>query len=97
MTTKPQSQTASHTPGPWYVERFDEPGLYIARAETTALLAKLRPVHPRGTMEANARLIASAPDLLAALLPMLNGTVYLTDAHVEAARAAIQKATRHLP
>lgn len=36
---------------------------------------------------------AAAPDLLSALKPMLEGTARLTDEHVEAARAAIKKAT----
>ena len=61
----------SHTPGPWNVERpYGEPGTYIT-CPSTALVAK---VWGDEDTEANARLIASAPDLLAALRSVLELT-----------------------
>jgi hypothetical protein len=66
--------TATHTPGPWNVEHpYGEPGVYVA-GPNTGLIAKLcapdshlfnadKPV----SIDANARLIAAAPELLAAL------------------------------
>ena len=63
--------TSMTTPtGPWHVEHpYDEPGTYISNA-STALIARVYedgsdgwPFKPCG--EANARLIAAAPELLA--------------------------------
>ena len=64
----------NHTPGPWHVERpFKEKGTYIAHTESTALIAR---VYEGNTIvgktlpdqgQANARLIAAAPELLIAL------------------------------
>ena len=49
----------------WHIERpFQEPGIYIA-AENSALVCKVSESYDNA--EANARLIASAPELLAAL------------------------------
>ena len=98
-------QKAAHTPGPWkfgkeltarsgeWLVSFDagSKGRGIAIAETRA---------GSGNEEANARLIAAAPELLAALetaymaligyLPAHRNDV--TDAAIGAARAAITKA-----
>lgn len=64
----------THTPGPWYPERpYGEDGVYVACAATSALVCKLNKVDGRfyqdaqESIYANARLIASAPELLAAL------------------------------
>ena len=61
------------TPGPWHTERpFGEPGLYVA-AKSSALVAKVyeeRDVAEQRlgvTADANAALLAAAPDLYAAL------------------------------
>lgn len=99
-------QKAAHTPGPWkfgkeltarsgeWLVSFDagSKGRGIAIAETRA---------GSGNEEANARLIAAAPELLAALeraymaligyLPAHRNDV--TDAAIGAAHAAITKAT----
>lgn len=70
--TTANAQKTSHTPGPWNVEHpYGEPGVYVT-GPNTGLIAKLympdagmhvadKPV----TIDANARLIAAAPDLLA--------------------------------
>ena len=90
---------AAHTPGPWvcYADLpSTEPDWHIVT--TSNRLRVLANVHiepGNKTDEANARLIAAAPDLLAALLgciPQLelgNGEAE----HVKAAHAAIAKAT----
>ena len=55
-----------HTPGPWAVEHpYGEGGIYVS-GTNTALIAKI--YHEQ---EANARLIAAAPDMLAALRSLL--------------------------
>ena len=60
-----------HTPGPWHVEQpFGEPGTYVAvtfPGFSPGLVCRLidQARTPEGI--ANARLIAAAPDLLAAL------------------------------
>jgi hypothetical protein len=107
--------TATHTPGPWNVEHpYGEPGVYVA-GPNTGLIAKLcapdshlfnadKPV----SIDANARLIAAAPELLAALGSIETFAAdYETDSPVQRglklkgivtlARAAIAKATKGTP
>jgi hypothetical protein len=64
----------THTPEPWYVEKpYAEPGIYIACAGTSAILCKMSDADGRvyrdgrESIDANARLIASAPSLLCML------------------------------
>ena len=67
-------KTHTHTPGPWNVEHpYGEPGTYVS-GPNTGLIAKLYTpdahlwnVDRKVSIEANAHLIAAAPDLLAAL------------------------------
>lgn len=93
---------AEHTPGPWTIaerskfDRDDEPSFEIVADDAAAFVAALVP------NEADARLIAAAPDLLAALEALvekgetphpLSGrapTVRAED--IPAALAAIEKA-----
>ena len=95
----------THTPGPWHVEHpFQEEGVYVS-TKSTALVAKLYEPDKYAwhgdrveSIEANARLIASAPELLEALLALYHVSADLPDgkAYAEAAeqaRAAIAKAT----
>lgn len=61
---------ASHTPGPWSNERiWDTPASRIhARVEGVPMaLAEVFTMRNAGEKEANARLIAAAPDMFAAL------------------------------
>ena len=53
-----------HTPGPWAVnfKKFSE-----VRAENGALVAECKKLTGLVNLQANARLVAAAPDLLAAL------------------------------
>ena len=91
----------NHTPGPWeYVPKLtaseNHKGFFV-RAEKTDrhgkwALAEVQPGDEDGTIgEANARLIATAPDLLSALQGVLRVADRKTD-EFDAARAAIAKA-----
>jgi hypothetical protein len=91
--------TAAHTPGPWI---HDQPENMIMDSEGRKLVAQARSLHfPKDVRDANARLIAAAPDLLAALiladekLKHYTGE-YMGGPHIktvrDAARAAITKA-----
>lgn len=57
-----------HTPGPWVYEEpaglYRDPTAYVVRT-TQGWQSSVAQVVPEGTAEANARLIAAAPDLLA--------------------------------
>lgn len=84
-----------HTPGPWHSRPVGFRGhmeIFTARDDLIAAL------HLRGETAANARLVAAAPDLLAALLHVMPhvGTNYSGKQRydiLETARAAIAKAT----
>ena len=87
--------STKHTPGPWHI------------ADGSKLMVHAGDVWVASTMgvrgdtgEANARLIAAAPDLLEALYPFVAQntseefiTITVKSAHVTRARAAIAKAT----
>ena len=83
---------SGHTPGPWHL-RADDPCMVVCEAEYFAI-ADCAGGTDRD--EANARLIAAAPDLLEALQAMCS-CEYGTDAAliaVRKARAAIAKAVQ---
>ena len=65
----------THTPGPWdgYVGKHSgSPSALIAHSESMVVVARLFPFEvDEPTMNANARLIAAAPDLLEALEAMV--------------------------
>jgi hypothetical protein len=77
----------AHTPGPWQYQETSDAYTHIVRADRR-FLCQLRQ-DPSGEAEANARPIAAAPDLLAALK---NAVALHEVFSVEAARAAIAKA-----
>lgn len=88
----------SHTPGPWVVADANGPiegGTCVQSLHDTYMVASCAHYYPRGTVQANARLIAAAPDLLDALTALLAkvhcGTA-LECSLCDAARAAITKA-----
>ena len=61
-----------HTPGPWFYETGNTEALIVERDGTT--VAELQTTYQttaHRSLEANARLIAAAPDLLAALKGIL--------------------------
>jgi hypothetical protein len=102
MTT----ETTTHTPGPWVLERF-QPRTTVTSGDRILPLLVAEIQTGDGEGKANARLIAAAPDLLEALVEVYkwgqrseherqqSGPVlkdYLRQA-TEAAREAIIKAT----
>ncbi len=90
-----------HTPGPWTTRHTDELNAAI-HADEYGVIADVNLCRDDGT--ANARLIAAAPDLLAALealLTKLSAKLPALQYHdckseYEAARAAIRTATEEL-
>lgn len=86
---------SAHTPGPWKVE-YSEGDEWEVLAGANLPIAYISGWAGRST-EVNARLIAAAPDLLAALAGIIEiGKRDLTnpkyDAYFEEARAALKKA-----
>lgn len=79
-----------HTPGPWNIEPYNIMQRIKAGQATVALPCMNDDVSAI-QCGANARLIAAAPDLLAALRAMLDDDNH--DAAKEQARAAIARAT----
>lgn len=94
----------THSPGPWKVVKIEDSGDDWSVAATGNLVIETNHIKSDelGTEEADARLIAAAPDLLAALQGMLEDDgphVSLAkqrehwDARMDAARTAVAKAT----
>ncbi|MDP3627121.1 MAG: hypothetical protein Q8S12_11015 [Hydrogenophaga sp.] len=101
--------TAQHTPGPWHWESDEVKGDPTGRVryQVVALGKTVTRVYyssyegGQTNAEADARLIAAAPDLLAALVNLLNDTQHAEHPDCEdgpcpvrEARAATQKATQ---
>jgi hypothetical protein len=91
--------STQHTPGPWtYTPHGAGESGCLIRAARQAIVAEAWPVAADGQQSANAALIASAPDLLAALrLAAGFLTANYSDADMPdilpSVRAAIAKAT----
>lgn len=90
---------AAHTPGPWLLSSS---GVHVRKTARGFNICDLNDALPPGEWEANARLIAAAPELLAALRALVpdaeawmkaSGHTYQTSPLL-AARAVIAKATR---
>ena len=80
--------TTKHTPGPWVIGKRDHDVVMVDTASGTAICDVYGESDDR---PANARLIAAAPDLLAAL----KGVIAVADRNTvefDAARAALAKA-----
>lgn len=87
----------SHTPGPWHVEArgVNLTVIFAGSAKGTRASPCLIMDGDESEREANARLIAAAPDLLAACkdaLFHLEGDSYCADIEIQACIAAIAKA-----
>jgi hypothetical protein len=67
------TQTAQHTPGPWYYDGISGTDAHIIHVCEGEIAEAFRDAVGAGPAEANARLIAAAPDLLAALEEMCEG------------------------
>ena len=82
-----------HTPGPWLALDYtgtDEPAWHVVPGDFHGTIATLDP-----EQSANARLIAAAPDLLAALEALvanLDEGDFISTTRIDAARAALSKA-----
>jgi hypothetical protein len=97
-----------HTPGPWQVRirPYHEVDSLIIEGPHSELIADAGPTRTNEN-DANARLIAAAPELLAALehlrgcisihadAPRFNAKAFQVAAALDGARAAIEKATDH--
>lgn len=87
--------TNKHTPGPWTEHTFaDEKFVEIRAGGGCRIVAHV--FLDNGNREANARLIAAAPELLEALLAFVatfDGVEVTPGGDVAKARAAIAKAT----
>lgn len=81
------TMTKTHTPGPWYVE---DDNVFAS----TGLVAFAMPASSIETQDANLRLIASAPDLLAAVRCALerieDGSMEQSNEHGQPTRHAKQ-------
>ena len=89
------AQHLSHTPGPWYVNISPVRGVLCVVSDVSWICGELQARNSTAISaaecRANARLIAAAPDLLAALAGVLRVADRKTD-EFDAARAAIAKA-----
>lgn len=88
---------SAHTPGPWAVSGTDTVGTYVGGRYEYTCVAMVGPERraAEGEREANARLIAAAPDLLDALerlVANLDEGDFISATRIEGARAAIGKA-----
>lgn len=90
---------SNHAPGPWAIDRDDRPGMewnnhIVACVKPDMAICFMTNSYgdDNSEAEANARLIAAAPDLLEALQGVLRVADRATD-EFDAARAAISKAT----
>lgn len=82
------------TPGPWHYQENSDAYTHIVRGPTNYIVHQ-GPQHTDGVAEANARLIAAAPDLLKALSQMRRewgGFGTLSGETLEQADRAITKA-----
>jgi hypothetical protein len=88
----------THTPGPWETQRVEEDRLVLWGREDALGTFKIADIYETANNEANARLIAAAPELLEALEMLVGpeGDLYDQYAH-DKARAAIKKANVPAP
>ncbi len=70
------NEPIKHTPRPWTIETGHSPGFYYVRAPDADVVA-LVPGTPGGGGQADANLIAAAPDLYRAIVTLLESSDYL--------------------
>ena len=85
MTTK----TATHTPGPWIVSDED---IVAVTKDRRAYVGRIDGRRVTSENDANARLIAAAPDMLSVCLDIIDPLV-TNEAVRKSARAALAKVT----
>ena len=77
------SEQAKHTPGPWLASGDADANIVTVEAKDKGYTTVCRLGYSTPTREANARLIAAAPDLLEALVDMVSSVeVALEDVQV---------------
>jgi hypothetical protein len=90
------SDQPKHTPGPWFAKRAGDGGYfewYVGRDGENSIAEDITDPVTRDPSEANAHLIAAAPELLGALKMMLEGGLEgPTSQAIETALATIAKA-----
>lgn len=86
---------SKHTPGPWSAQQRQDQGVYDFFALNKPSPFATAQASSSIEAEANARLIAAAPELLDALQEIVEAQKggYLGWSHIDAASAAIAKAT----
>ena len=84
----------NHTPGPWHIQPGESSRVYLVNNDQGHAIGEI--VHTDTRKPADARLIAAAPELLAALRDLLAATPQTYDNRHERAAAldAIEKATK---
>ena len=88
--------TEAHTPGPWTARRMHTGGFDIMDPRNRDVVTVYGGGVETESREANARLIAAAPDLLEALKSLVANLAegdFISETRIDAARAAIAKAT----
>ena len=93
--------TAKHTPGPWYALRgqrnisirYKTGDRLLPMVNVASVRGQFPTDCPYGSSEANARLIAAAPELLEALQFVMTASGEQLSTAFEQAEAAIAKAT----
>jgi len=90
--------SAQHTPAPWLITGEDKSFVYaLGPKNTNRFWVNVQAAGPEAIgqeeKEANARLIAAAPDLLAALKAVVEFYSYAELGPIDDARKAIAKAT----
>ena len=79
-----------HTNGPWLITTIDGADcLMVGGGDGSDVVADIRTDRPEDEVEANARLIAAAPDLLAALMELGNIVLDNRDAVDDAIEKAL--------
>jgi hypothetical protein len=85
--------SAKHTPGPWQINQFDAEQVCDADGENRGCGAIATLHGTRAEINANARLIAAAPELLAVLMKLRRGDLHQRVRPLfDEAQAAIAKA-----
>lgn len=82
---------SKHTPGPWYPDHFEGISIFHDVKDRRFPVCRIEPIS-EGEGEANAHLIAAAPDLLEACKRVLSELDYVSIGAEEDLRAAIAKA-----
>lgn len=80
-----------HTKGEWIAKQLELSGNWIVKCRHS-IICKLNSQHTKSSLEANAKLIAAAPELLEALIGITKTSC--SDDMYDIAQEAINKATK---